>query len=151
MRVTNTKDLLTGVIYAGVGLTAVVIAHGYRMGTATNMGPAYFPMILGSLLVLIGATAIARSFFTPGEPIGGFAYKSVALVLGALILFGLLLRTAGIVIALMVLVMVGSYASIRFRPWVALALAAGLTLFCVAAFIKGLNVPLPLFGSWFGG
>ena len=31
----------------------------------------------------------------------------------------------------------------------ALALAAGLTLFCVAVFLKGLGVPLPVLGRWF--
>jgi len=147
----NPKDLYTGVIYAVVGLGAVVIAHGYKMGTATHMGPAYFPTILGGLLMLIGVAAIVRSFLQPGEPLGGFAYKSVALILGALVLFGLLARTAGMVIAMLVLVLVASHASIKFRPWVALLLALGLTLFCVLTFVKALGVPLPLFGSWFGG
>jgi hypothetical protein len=30
-------------------------------------------------------------------------------------------------------------------------MAAGLTVFCVFVFIKGLGVPLPLVGSWIGG
>jgi hypothetical protein len=29
-------------------------------------------------------------------------------------------------------------------------MAAGLTLFCVLVFIKGLGVPLPVIGHWFG-
>ena len=30
-------------------------------------------------------------------------------------------------------------------------MAAGLTVFCVLVFLKGLGVPLPLIGRWFGG
>jgi putative tricarboxylic transport membrane protein len=30
-------------------------------------------------------------------------------------------------------------------------MAAGLTIFCILVFVKGLGVPLPLLGSWFGG
>ena len=32
----------------------------------------------------------------------------------------------------------------------ALALAAGVTVFCILVFQVGLGVPLPIFGSWFG-
>ena len=32
-----------------------------------------------------------------------------------------------------------------------LALAAGATVFCALVFVKGLGVPLPLIGRWFGG
>ena len=31
-----------------------------------------------------------------------------------------------------------------------LAEAAGITVFCVVIFLKGLGVPLPILGSWFG-
>jgi hypothetical protein len=30
-------------------------------------------------------------------------------------------------------------------------LAVGLIIFCVLVFIKGLGLPMPLLGSWFGG
>jgi putative tricarboxylic transport membrane protein len=29
-------------------------------------------------------------------------------------------------------------------------MAAGLTVFCLLIFLKGLGVPLPILGSWFG-
>jgi len=150
-RIRNPKDFLAGVLYTGIGLGAIVIAHGYRMGTATEMGPAYFPTVLGGLLIVIGVIAVVRSLLAPGEAIGGFAWKSVALVLGATILFGALARTAGLVPAVFVLVIASAYASIRFRWRPTLALAAALALFCVLVFIKGLGVPLPILGPWFGG
>jgi hypothetical protein len=30
-------------------------------------------------------------------------------------------------------------------------MAAGLTVFCVLVFIKGLGIPLPIIGPWLGG
>jgi putative tricarboxylic transport membrane protein len=30
-------------------------------------------------------------------------------------------------------------------------MAAGLTIFCVLVFVKGLGIPLPIIGPWFGG
>ncbi len=147
----NPKDFWAGFIYATVGLAAIIIGRDYGMGTASKMGPAYFPSVLGGLLVLIGLIAIVRSFLRPGEPLGSFAYRGAALVLGSTVLFGALVRGAGVVIALLVLVIMSAYASIKFRWWPSIAIAIVLVVFSVLIFIKGLGVPLPLLGSWFGG
>ena len=87
----------------------------------------------------------------PGSPIGGFAFKGLLLVVGSTLVFGLIVRGAGLAVALPVLVIMSAYASIRFRWGPSLVLAAGLTVFCVLVFLKGLGVPLPILGSWFGG
>jgi hypothetical protein len=72
-------------------------------------------------------------------------------VCGATLAFGLLVRGAGLVVALPVLVLMSAYASAHFRGRPTLALAAGLTMFCVAVFLKGLGVPVPVVGPWLGG
>ncbi|MGH7262136.1 MAG: tripartite tricarboxylate transporter TctB family protein, partial [Nitrospiraceae bacterium] len=87
----------------------------------------------------------------PGEPISIFAYKEIALVLAATVLFGVLARGAGVVISIFVLVLISAYASVKFRWGPSIALAVGLTVFCVLVFIKGLGIPLTIFGTWFGG
>ena len=122
------------------------------MGTALKMGPAYFPTLLGGLLVLVGAIAIVRSFFIRGTPFGDFAFKGLTLVVVSVILFGVTVRGAGLAIALPLLVVVSAAASSRFRWGCRRSLmAAGLTVFCVVVFLKGLGVPLPAIGPWFGG
>lgn len=145
----NPKDFLTGLVYLGVGGAAIVIGRDYGMGTAMKMGPAYFPVILGALLMLIGAISVLRSFLKPGSPIGTVAWKGLLLVVAATLLFGLLVRGAGMVVALPLMVVVSAYASLRFSWKYALALAVGVTVFCIAVFQIGLGVPLPIVGSWF--
>jgi hypothetical protein len=44
--------------------------------------------------------------------------------------------------------LITALASYRIRLLTALAVAAGLTVLCVLIFIVGLQLPLPLFGSW---
>ena len=51
----NAKDFWTGVVYIAIGAAAIFIGRDYGMGTAMKMGPAYFPVILSGLLILIGA------------------------------------------------------------------------------------------------
>ncbi len=147
----NPRDFWTAVIYVAFGLAAVIIGRDYGMGTALKMGPGYFPTILGFLLILIGIISLARSFVLPGSPIGSFALKGLLLVVASTLVAGFIIRGAGVAVALPLLVILSGCASTRFRWWPTLSLAAGITLFCVLVFLKGLGVPLPVLGSWFGG
>jgi putative tricarboxylic transport membrane protein len=147
----NTKDFWSGLIYIFFGATAILLAREYGMGTALRMGAAYFPAILGALLLLIGAISVIRAFLVPGTPIGAFAFKAALAVIGATILFGLIVREAGLAIALPLLAIVSAFGSTRFRWLPTLAMAAGLTVFCIYVFLKGLGIPLPILGAWFGG
>ena len=129
----------------------ISVLGDYKTGTAVKMGPAYFPLVLSFLLILIGLISLVRSFISPGTPIGTLTVKGLLLVVVPTILFGFLVRGAGLIVALPVLVIVSSYASREFRWGPVLALAAALTVFCTLVFLKGLGVPLPILGSWFGG
>lgn len=150
-RIGNAKDFWTGIIYITFGSVFLIIARDYDMGTGSKMGPAYFPSILSALLIAIGIISLVRSFIRPGSPIGDFTFKGLLMVITATVVFGLIVRGAGLIIALPALVIISSYASIRFRWRTSLALAVGLTVFCILIFLKGLGVPLPIVGSWFGG
>jgi len=121
------------------------------MGTAFRMGPAYFPTILGGLLVLIGVVAVIRSFVVAGAPIGRFAIRGLLFVSVSIFLFGFLVRGLGLAVALPVLVIVSAYASTKFRWGPMLIMAIGVTVFCVVVFLKGLGIPLPVLGPWLGG
>jgi len=149
MQLRNPKDFWTGIIYVLFGSGAFFIARDYKMGVALKMGPGYFPTILSVLLVLIGIISLIRSFTTPGSPVGGFTIKGLAVVLGATVLFGLVLQGGGMVVALPMLVVTSAAASSRFRWCQSLLLAAALTLFCTLIFLKGLGLPIPIVGPWF--
>ena len=144
------KDFWSGVMFLVFGLSAVVIGQDYEMGSAGRMGPGYFPVVLGGMLSLIGLVSVIRSFFHQGEGLGRFALKEAFLVLFAVFLFGLLVRQAGVIIAIVLMVMISSWASMKFRWSSALLLAIGATVFCVGVFVWALGVPLPILGTWFG-
>lgn len=146
----NAKDFWTGVIYLFVGSGALIISRDYDMGTAVKMGPAYFPILLSVLLMIIGIISVLRSFFKSGSPIGVVAWKGLVLIVASTLLFGMIVRGAGLLLALPLLVIVSASASARFSWKTSLAEAVGITVFCIVIFLKGLGVPLPILGSWFG-
>ena len=148
-RIRNGKDFWTGLIYIAFGAAALIIGREYGMGTAMKMGPAYFPTILSVVLIAIGCISILRAFLKHGSPVAISGVKGLFLIISSIALFGFMIRSAGLIIALPVFVIISSFASSRFRWQYSLLLAVGLTVFCIVVFQKGLGVPLPLLGSWF--
>ena len=149
----NQKDLGAGLLYIAFGAVGFYIAREYGMGQASRMGPGYFPTVLSTLLMVFGAAAVVRSFLSKHpEEIGKFNWKGVLFVCGSTALFGFLLTTAGLIIALIVLCLVSAAASHFFKfEWKAVAALVVLVVFCALVFAKGLGVPMPLLGTWFGG
>ena len=63
MQIRNGKDFWAGLMFLGLGLGFSGVAlKNYNMGTAVRMGPAYFPVVLGGLLALLGAWVFLRAF-----------------------------------------------------------------------------------------
>lgn len=151
MPIRNRKDFWSGLLFLGFGGAVVLLARNYQLGSALKMGPGYFPTALGGLLALVGLIAIVRSFLRPGTPIDPFHWKPLLIVLGATLLFGVLVRNAGLIAAVAVLVLMGASASVYFRWRAAMALTVGLVIFSVVIFVKALGLPMPLIGPWFGG
>ena len=146
------KDFWTGVIYLGVGALGILVGREYSFGSAGRMGPGYFPFVISCLLLLFGVITVVRSFLTDGEPVGALAWRAIALVIGSVVAFGILMPTAGLIIAMTVLVLMSAAASEKYRfEWTGTAGLVGLVVFCSLVFVKGLGVPMPLFGSWLQG
>jgi Tripartite tricarboxylate transporter TctB family len=144
------KDFWTGIIFLFIGLAAIVIGGDYPMGSAGRMGPAYFPTVLGGLLALIGLIGVIRSFLHDGEAVGKFYIKEIVLILAAVLLFGFLVRGAGLVPAALVLILMSAYASPKFTWGASILLAVGLAVFAVLVFVKLLGLPMPILGPWLG-
>jgi hypothetical protein len=63
VKIKNPKDFWSGVMFVGVGAFFLIWAvANYQMGTAVRMGPAYFPVLLGGLLAVLGAIVLMGSF-----------------------------------------------------------------------------------------
>ena len=63
MRVKSPKDLWAGLMFIGFGAFFALWAYfNYQVGTAVRMGPAYFPIVLGGLLTVLGALVLVEAF-----------------------------------------------------------------------------------------
>jgi hypothetical protein len=144
------KDFWSGLLFLAISLATVLIARDYPMGSAGRMGPGYFPSLLGWLLAIIGFVTLVNSFRIDGKALERFAIKDMVLILGSVLLFGFLVRGAGLVVAIPVLIMISAFGSAKFSWKASVALAVGATISCILLFVKALGLPLPIIGPWFG-
>jgi hypothetical protein len=156
MKIGHPKDFWGGVLFAAIGMVFLVIARGvpgvpflpgYTMGTPARMGPAFFPFWLGVLLFLLGVAISVVAIRTDGgeeAKLEKWHWGPLLWVIGAIVLFGVVLKIVGMLIAGTVLVIVASMGShdFKFRP--VLILAVSLSIFCALVFVAGLKLPIPL-------
>ena len=145
LKIKSQEDFWAGIMFIGFGILAIVVSRDYPMGSAMRMGPGYFPTYLGAIMILLGALISAIAFRVEGEKIGKFAWRPMILLSAAFLIFGWAIDHIGFIPALVIMIFLSSLAGKEFRVKEVAILAAVLTAGCWALFIKGLELPFPLF------
>jgi putative tricarboxylic transport membrane protein len=145
MRIKSPKDFWSGLMFMGFGLFAAVwaVTH-YQMGSAVRMGPAYFPAVLGGLLAVLGLIIFLGSFVMEGPKVPPIHFRPLVMITIGVLLYGYLMKPAGLVISTAALVVVGALGGHEFRWKEVVILAVLLIIFSVLVFVKGLGLPFPL-------
>jgi hypothetical protein len=138
------RDLWAGLMFAGTGAAAFLVAREYPVGTALRMGPGFFPRVLGGILVLFGLYVALAGLRRGGTIPGGWSPRALIVLPLAMVGFGVVVERAGFVPALAVLVVGAAAAGREFRLGEVVLLAAILTLLSVGLFVWALGLPYPL-------
>ncbi len=143
------KDLLAGITFVAFGLAFAIASTTYKLGTALNMGPGYFPLVLGGVLALLGILIVIKGFVAgEGDDLGRVPWKAVALLVVAVLFFGFTVRGLGLALALLVTTTLAALAGHRTGVVAAAIISGGLTLLCVIVFVLALQLRLPIVGTW---
>lgn len=144
MHIRAPKDFWSGIMFIAFAAVALFAARVYSLGAAGKMGPGYFPILLGSVLALIGLILVVRSFVIDGETVSRIQVWPLAIIAAAVVLFGMLLQPLGLIISLALVTVVSAFASRESKPLEVAALACVLLAFAAGVFVYGLRLPLPL-------
>ena len=148
LKIKSARDLGAGLLFLAIGAGGFWFGRKLNLGTAARMGPGYFPMMLSGLICFIGLIVAGRSFVLSGLPIERPQWRPLTLVIASMIAFGLLIERAGLVIAVVALILMAALARReKFNFIEALGLAVGLSAFSVLAFVYGLGQSLRI---WWG-
>jgi hypothetical protein len=144
-------DILAGLIFVVFGLAFAITSLSYELGTPLRMGPGYFPLVLGGILVFLGLLVMGKGFVAGSDAegrLGNIPWRALFLIVLAVLFFGLTVRGLGLVPATAVTALLTALASHRTSFLAAVAIAAGLTVLCVLIFVLALQLRLPLIGPW---
>jgi putative tricarboxylic transport membrane protein len=144
------RDVISGVVVIAIGAGFLLFGRELGMGTSIRMGPGYFPTILSILMIALGAVITVLALRKPAREIGAgiLPWRGIILVIGATLLFGITLRGIGLAPAVVIIVLATAWASRYASLRASVPLSIGLAVFCALLFIRGLGLPLPLFGPW---
>lgn len=144
LTISNLRDFIAGLMFAATGLAALLIARGYEIGTARQMGAGYFPLVLGGLLTVTGLVIAGAALKSNRTPLPRLDWRPLFAITAAVVLFSQVIHVAGLVLTTAALVVVSRLARPGYAWRETLALTAMLTVLCVAVFHYGLGLQFPL-------
>lgn len=134
------QNAVRGVVLSAIALCFGLTALRYPIGSFAHAGAGLFPLLVSSLLLLLGVITLVKAGFEAATPFA-FAWRNIGIILLSLLVFVGAAQVASIVLGIVLLVMVSSLAATAYS-WKRV-LAVSVALIAVAlAFQKllGLNL-----------
>jgi hypothetical protein len=144
MRIRSPKDLYAGALFLAFGVGFAWVARSYPLGTLRHMGPAYFPVVLGVIMAVLGILVAARAVTVDNPAPVRLVLRPLLLLLAGAVLFAVMIRGVGLVAALAGLVFVSALGGSEFRIREVIILWVALSILSVAIFIYGLGLPFKM-------
>ena len=162
MKIKSQKDFFAGLMFTTVGAAFALGATSYTVGEGARMGPGYFPLMLGIVLAFLGAVLVFESLVVEtedGEKVGKWAWKPLGYIVGANVVFGVLLAglpkfglpAMGMVAGIYGLTLIASLAGDEFKLKEVLVLATILSAGSYVAFIWLLKLQFQVWPSFITG
>ena len=162
MVIKSQKDFFSGLVFMVMGGGFAWGATAYKVGEGARMGPGYFPLMLGVLLMILGAIVAFKAMVIEtedGEMIGKWMWRPVGYIVGANVAFGVLLGglpsiklpAMGMVLAIYALTLIGARAGSEFKLKEVLILATILVAGSYVVFILLLKLQIQVWPTFISG
>lgn len=144
-----TKDFLSGLMFVAFGLGALYVGQRLAVGTPVRMGPGYVPRMLSFIMLALGVLICIVAVVSGSEPVERPKWKPITLVTIGIVCFALLFERAGLIPALVVLVMIASLAGEEFKLPEVIGNIVVLSVLCTLVFKVGLSMNIAVVqGIW---
>ena len=149
-------------MFMGIGVAFAWGATTYKVGQAARMGPGYFPLYLGLLLVILGAVITFKALVLEavgGDKIGKWAWMPLVFIILANLVFGVLLGglpsfgvpAMGLIVAIYALTFIASMAESGSKVMPTFILATVLALGSYVAFVLALKLQFQVWPAFITG
>lgn len=139
-----TKDALGGILFAAIGLAALLLSRSYPVGSALRMGPGFFPTIVATLMLGLGVLLFLRSLSRKSDETPFVvAWRPLVLITAAIAGFAVLIEF-GIIVAVSYLVVAAWFADPDRKPRALIILIVVGILVPILIFSVGLKLPIKI-------
>lgn len=136
------RTVATAVVLFAVVM--VYLASRYHIGDLSNMGPGYFPVLIGVLLAVVGLVNLLASW-PSGEGAPEIPWLAFLLVFGGISIWTFLVERVGLFPASVALIVLASLARRPLNPVQIATTAVVGSLLSALVFIYGFGLPLKIF------
>lgn len=145
IRIGDRKQFWSGLTFFGIGVGAL-IALPSDIGTATRMGPGYFPLLLGACLILFGAGSMIAGLRSHERIwVGRLPATALICAIGGVLLFAALITRAGLAVSLLCLVLASCWQRLLKAPLEVAVIYLVLLLLTWLVFIDAIQLPIEVF------
>ena len=135
-------DFWSGVLLVAIAGAALWYISSLEIGSALEMGPGYFPLLIASVLAFMGAVLLVKGLAVEGPAVPPLNLRATALILGSFLAFALLLGRFGLIAAILAQTLIASFASRESVLWQSLLFGAAMAAGSVALFVWLLGIPV---------
>ena len=162
MNIKSQKDFFSGLMFMGVGAAFAWGATTYKVGEGARMGPGYFPLMLGVLMVILGIAVTFKSLVVEtvgGNKMGKWAWKPLVFIIAANLIFGICLGglpsiklpAMGMIVGIYALTFVASMAEAGWKVKNTFILATVLAAGSYVAFVMVLKLQFAVWPTFITG
>jgi Tripartite tricarboxylate transporter TctB family len=137
-------DFYSGLLLTSVAACCIWLVSDLDIGSAREMGPAYFPLMVSIVLGAMGMILMAKGVLTKGPSVEGFEIRPLFFIVISFVAFGVLIGPAGLIVAILAQVALAHFASSETRPLESALFGVGLAAASSGLFVYLLGVPVRL-------
>jgi putative tricarboxylic transport membrane protein len=142
-------NVVAGLALVALGLVGFWLTADLAGSRGPLLGPGSLPRAAAGIILGLGVLIAVIGWLRDDEAAPRWRLRGPLFLLGAVLVFALLVRTLGLAVATPAAILVGGLASPETRPVEIIVFAVALTVFCIAVFRYALGLPIPI-APWAG-
>jgi hypothetical protein len=138
----NDRNLARGLVLMAISLAFGLTALKYPIGDFGRAGPGLFPVLISSMLFLIGVATVVRSRYVEKAALS-LNPRNIGIILSSLCAFAVVTLLVNMTVAIIVMVFIATLAGSNYSWKRNVKISIGLCLMAlVFAKLLGMNLPL---------
>lgn len=142
------QDIIGGLALIAIALLALYLVKDLRASSRVGFASGTAPRLFAYALIALGAAVTITGWLKEGPSLDKMSIRGPVTILGSVLFFAFSIRTFGLALTGVPMVMLATAAAPGYRWKEAIVFAIGITIFCGLLFPFALGQPIPLWPTF---